>query len=233
MAGPPTVLLFDVDGTLLTTHGAGRRALERAFWVRFKERNACAGIELGGMTDRAIFRAGLTAIGKAASEDSIDELIEVYLEELADEVRGADPAHYRLNNGISEALEVACATPGVAVGLGTGNVKQGARIKLERVGAYSLFAFGGFGCDSENRAELIRRGGERGAARFGAELSACRVVVVGDTPRDVAAAREAGFTSLALATGSYSVAELEAAGADHAFLDLAEPEALGTLLQRG
>jgi phosphoglycolate phosphatase-like HAD superfamily hydrolase len=118
----------------------------------------------------------------------------------------------------------------MAVGLGTGNVREGARIKLERVGVHHHFRFGGFGNDAEARPEVIRLGAERGAAELGVPLAECRVVVIGDTPRDVHAAASIGAECIAVATGSYSVEELQASGARHTFPDFSEPVALSALL---
>lgn len=223
----PTVVLFDVDGTLVTTGGAGRRALERAFERRHGRRDACAHFAFDGMTDRAIIRGGLLALGLPTEEAAIDEMIAVYLEGLAEEVAAA--AVYRLHNGIERAVE-ASAAAGFAVGLGTGNVREGARIKLERVRFNEPFAFGGFGCDHEDRAELLRRGAERGAEQLGAPLAECRVVIVGDTPKDVAAARAIGAQSVAVGTGSYGPAQLLACGATFAFRDLDEAGAVDALV---
>ncbi|MFN8545242.1 MAG: haloacid dehalogenase-like hydrolase [Candidatus Binatia bacterium] len=228
----PTVLLFDVDGTLVTTPGAGRRALERAFGRRFGSATALRGIHFGGMTDPAIVRAGLAAAGRvvegAEGEATIRDLLERdYLPLLAEEVARAD---LRLHRGIREALDAVAGEPGVAVGLGTGNVRAGAEIKLTRVGVYERFAFGGFGCDHEDRAELLRIGAARGAALLGVPFGAARVVVIGDTPRDMAAARAIGATAVGVGTCGWTPARLREHGATWAFDDLAEPGALAALL---
>jgi len=222
----PTILLFDIDGTLLDTGGAGRRSMDRAFAERHARRDACAGISFGGMTDRAIARAGLAAIDVEPTPAAIDDLIAAYLAALAEEL-GA--SHAIVHAGIEAALD-ASAAAGAAVGLGTGNVRAGARLKLARVGLHERFAFGGFGCDDEARDALLRVGAERGARALGATLEACRVVVVGDTPKDVAAARAIGAECLAVATGSYAADALLACGATWAFRDLAQDGALETLL---
>jgi phosphoglycolate phosphatase-like HAD superfamily hydrolase len=223
----PTVLLFDVDGTLIHSGGAGRRAIERAFEEAHGRRDACASFSFAGMTDRAIVRAGLSAIGHPVDEAEIDRVIAVYLGLLEREV--AEERRFRVNRGVAGALDEACARARTAVGLGTGNVRQGARVKLDRVGIHGRFRFGGFGCDSEDRAELVRIGAERGAALLGSPLADCRVVVIGDTPRDVAAARAVGADSLAVATGPFDVEALAGAGATRAFADLAAPGALAFL----
>jgi len=226
----PTVLLFDVDGTLVTTGGVGRRALEIAFERSFGSRDACRSFRLDGMTDRAIVRAGLRAIAVEPTEALIDQVLVDYLRVLAEEVAAAPDATYRVHAGMAQTLDAARARREVAVGLGTGNIREGARIKLERVGIFHRFAFGGFGCDAEDRTELIRRGAERGAALLNPAGEACRVVVIGDTPKDVEAARAIGAESIGVGTGSFSAEQLLAAGATRAFADLAAPGAVEAVL---
>src|SRR6185436_15306118 len=118
---------------------------------------------------------------------------------------------------------------GIAIGLGTGNLRRGAELKLERAGLAQHFTFGGFGCDHEDRPAIVRIGAERGAALLGTTLDACRVVVIGDTPRDVEAARAIGADSLAVATGGIPPDELSAAGATWALPDLAQPGVVNVL----
>jgi phosphoglycolate phosphatase len=223
----PLILLFDIDGTLISTDGAGRRAIERAFAHQHGRADACAGVSFGGMTDQAIFRAGLTAIGAPVEPAAVDALLAAYLSALRDEMTRAA---CRIHAGIERALDATQGRARCAVGLGTGNIREGARAKLGKVGIYERFAFGGFGCDHEDRGELLRIGAERGAAALGVPRDACRVVVIGDTPKDVAAARVIGATSVAVATGSFSPAELTASGATHVFRDLTDPAAIPTLL---
>jgi phosphoglycolate phosphatase-like HAD superfamily hydrolase len=226
----PTVLLFDIDGTLVTTGGVGRRALELAFETSHGRRDACAGFRFDGMTDRAIVRGGLEALGRAATPEAIDAVLATYLQLLAEEVAAASAATYRLHAGMLETLDAAAARPAFAIGLGTGNVREGARIKLERVGIYRRFAFGGFGCDHEDRTAILLQGAARGAALLGVPRERARVVVIGDTPKDVAAARSIGAESVGVGTGSFSSSELVAAGATSAFPSLAVPGALEAVL---
>jgi len=224
----PTVLLFDVDGTLVTTGGAGRRAVEGAFDRLHGRRDACA-FSLAGMTDRAIIRRGLSAIGVDPTEEAIDRVAGAYLDALKEEVAAARPDSYRVHAGVAEAIAAARAA-GHAVGLGTGNLREAARIKLERVDLFRHFDFGGFGSDAEDRVELIRRGAHRGAAHLGRPFGDCRVVVIGDTPKDVAAARGIGAESLCVGTGGFSTADLSAHGATYAFEDLSAAGAVKALL---
>ncbi len=226
----PRVILFDIDGTLIRSGGAGTRALERAMEIALDLDEVTAGFSFAGLTDRLIFRRMLESLGYEPSEALIDRILEHYPRILREEIERAES--YRVNPGMEEGLQ-ALAFSGrgdQAVGLGTGNVEEGARIKLERADLNRHFPFGGFGCDAEDRAELLRVGAERGAARLGRSLEECSVLVVGDTPLDVSAAHAIGARCLALATGGATRDELAAAGADHLFESLAEAGALEVLL---
>lgn len=225
----PLVLLFDVDGTLVDTGGAGRRAVEAAFAEAHGRPDACRGFSFDGMTDRAIARLGLEAVGVRPDDAAIDALLATYLGHLAREVAATAADAYRVHAGMREAVQAATAR-GAAVGLGTGNVEAGARLKLGRVGLSDAFAFGGFGDDHELRPELIRVGAQRGAQRLGVRVEAARVVVIGDTPKDIAAAQALGAECVAVATGAWRVEQLAAAGATWAFPALDAPGALAALL---
>lgn len=222
------VVLFDVDGTLIRSGGAGARALERAVALALGRDKVEAGFSFAGMTDRAIFRRMLGALGVEPSDAHLERVLELYPEILRDEV--ANASEYRVLPGVVTALEALVAISDLALGLGTGNIERGARIKLERVALNPYFGFGGFGCDAEDRAALLHAGATRGAARRGRNLADCRVWVVGDTPLDVAAAHAIGARCLAVATGGASAEQLVAAGADYVFADLCEEGALDVLM---
>jgi phosphoglycolate phosphatase len=225
----PTVLLFDIDGTLITTGGAGRRSLEKAFIALHQRDDAMASFRLDGMTDKAIIRMGLEAIGVPVSPAMIEAVLVKYLECLSAEVQQADAAVYRIHRGMQEAV-AAGRKLGAAIGLGTGNVKDGAKIKLQRVGLFQAFDFGGFGDDHELRPEIIRRGAQRGVKQLRVPWSEARVVVIGDTPKDVAAAQAIGAQCMGVGTGHFTAEQLREAGADWAFDDLSTPGALDALL---
>jgi len=227
----PTVWLFDIDGTLVTTGGVGRRALELAFERAHGRPEACNGFRFDGMTDRAIVRGGLSALGIAPTPLAIEAVLSVYLAVLCDEVAAAPAQTYHVHAGVSDMLDALAAHPHFAIGLGTGNIREGARIKLDRVGLFSRFGFGGFGCDDEDRTALLRCGAERGAASLGLAVADVRVVVIGDTPKDVAAARGIGAASVGVGTGSFTPEALVACGATHAFASLAVPGALEAVLR--
>jgi phosphoglycolate phosphatase-like HAD superfamily hydrolase len=208
----PTILLFDVDGTLVTSGGVGRRAIEQAFERRHGRRDVVS-FSYAGMTDKAIVRGGLLALDKGFASEAvlraeIDATIAFYLRVLEEEA--ATRGGIRVHDGILRALDLAESRPEVALGLGTGNMREGARIKLSHARIYHRFSFGGFGDDSIDRPEILAAGARRGAAQLGFPLQACRVVVIGDTPKDIAAAQAIGAACVAVATGMHSVAELEA-----------------------
>jgi phosphoglycolate phosphatase-like HAD superfamily hydrolase len=225
------LVLLDVDGTLVQCGGAGRRALEQVI------RKACgqpdgdlSALWLDGSTDRAIVRHGMELLGHPYSDALCDELLSLYPPVLAAEL--AAPTAYEVLPGAVEALEALRARK-VAHGLCTGNVIEGARLKLRRGGLDRFFewgpqAVGGFGSDDEVRARVVEAALRRAAARLG-PLAPAEVLVVGDTPRDVEAARRTGCASLAVATGRYRKKELLACGADHVVETLAAPEALPLL----
>ena len=223
----PTILLFDVDGTLVTTDGVGRRAIEKAFERRHGRRDVVS-FSFAGMTDKAIVRDGLQALGKRFASEAelqaeMNATLAFYLRVLEEEA--ATCGSIRVHDGILRALDLAEARPDVALGLGTGNLREGARIKLGHAGIFHRFTFGGFADDSIERPEILVAGVRRGAAELGLPLSACRVVVVGDTPKDIVAARAIGAACVAVATGMYSVAELEAHSPALACATLADPRA--------
>ncbi len=229
----PSVLLFDVDGTLVTTCGAGRRAIERTFELRHGTKENVS-FSFGGMTDKAIVRDALLALGRPfATDDEFDREMEdtlrFYLEVLAEEV---SRTRVRIHEGMERAMEMADARKDVALGLGTGNIRKGAEIKLGCVGIFHRFSFGGFGDDSIDRPTLLMAGARRGAAKLGLPIEDCRIVVIGDTPKDIAAAKAIGAESIAVATGMHDVADLKQCDPTAAFANLADPRAEAALFGR-
>lgn len=229
----PTVLLFDVDGTLVTTCGAGRRAIERTFELRHGTKDVLT-FSFGGMTDKAIVRGALLALGRSfATEEDVeremDATLAFYLEVLVEEVART---RIRIHAGMERALDMADARQEVALGLGTGNIRKGAEIKLGCVGIYNRFGFGGFGDDSIDRPTLLMAGVRRGAEKLGVPVEDCHIVVIGDTPKDIAAAKAIGANSIAVATGMHDVAELKQCDPTAVFENLADPRAEVVLFGR-
>ena len=209
------LLLFDVDQTLISTGGAGIRALNRAFQKLYAVENAMEGILPHGKTDPGIIREILHSHPVPSLNDgfptSMTAIVEAYLEFLDNEIDST--SSYKILPGIEGILNSLSSRSDIAIGLATGNVEAGARIKLERGNLNRYFPFGGFGSDSEDRTELVRRGAERAAAYMGYSPDAGNVFVIGDTPRDIVAGREAGFLTVGVATGKYSKEELKESGA--------------------
>jgi phosphoglycolate phosphatase len=194
--------------------------MERAFVDLYGSAEGCRGFSFAGMTDRAIVRVALRAIGSEDHPTAIDSVVERYLVCLRDELPIA--TDYRVLPGVVALLDSARVRRDLALGLGTGNVQTGATLKLAHGKLDTYFAFGGFGSDHEDRAELIRVGAERGARQLGHPVRDCRVVVIGDTPKDVAAAQANDAESIGVATGRHDLGSLRAAGATQVFTSLAD-----------
>jgi phosphoglycolate phosphatase len=211
-------VLFDIDGTLLVTGGAGAKAWQRAF----RELHGVdADIEEhthAGMTDpeitEIVFRE---VVGREGSEEERAKAIAAYLSHLDETV--AESEGYRVMPGIEELLP-RLTQEGVLLGIVTGNIEAAAHIKLARGHLNRHFAFGGYGSDSRDRTELTKKGIERGGEVTGHPLDLEATIAVGDTPRDVKACHGAGIRVVGVATGAYSVEELRQAGADWAIEDV-------------
>lgn len=192
-----TVLyLFDIDGTLLHAHSSGRLAFDQVFAQWHGVPDASDGISYGGKTDRQLVdEIYLARLGRVATADEHTAFLEAYvpkLRELVDQ-RGVD-----VLAGVVETLQWLAGKHDVAIGVATGNIRAGADVKLAAAKLDSWFAFGGYGCDSQVRAELVAKAVERGRAN----REVREVVVVGDTVHDIAAARACNATVCAVATGS-------------------------------
>jgi phosphoglycolate phosphatase len=213
------LLLFDIDQTLINSGGAGLRALDSACLQLFGIRNAMRDIRPHGKTDPAIAREILRVrLNKAAAENGqIESIIEAYLSFLREEVQLSP--NYRVLPGIVSILEDALSRKDVMLGLATGNVELGARIKLDRGALNPYFEFGGFGSDSEDRTELVRHAARKAEARCGQPIHPSDTYVIGDTPLDIDAGNRAGFKTVGVATGSYSIEELMDSGASFAIAD--------------
>jgi phosphoglycolate phosphatase len=216
------LFLFDVDQTLINTGGAGLRALDRACRKLFGLENAMDGISPHGKTDPAIVREILRKKLSSDNPDNpeINTILDAYLFFLKDEVHTSPT--YRVLPGVLPLLEELVRRAEVILGLATGNVEAGGRIKLDRGGLNPYFSFGGFGSDSEDRTELVRRASEKAAHKNGGSIPPSNIFVIGDTPLDIDAGNRCGFRTVGVATGTYSVDQLLASGATIAVPDLAQ-----------
>ena len=203
------LLLFDIDGTLILTGGAATRAVNRAFNKIYGIDKAMDGIRPEGNTDPAILREIFhKRIGRDLLAEELNIVFKEYVLFLREEV--ANSHGYTIMPGIKNLIQALSKRKDVLLGIATGNIEEGAHIKLERAGLNSYFKFGGFGSDSEDREELIRIAIERGKKLLNQDKRVDeKVFVIGDTPLDIIHGRAAGARTVAVATGSYSVSDLE------------------------
>ncbi len=213
-------VLFDIDGTLISTGGAGALAWRGAFEELYGKPLDIREVTESGMTDPEVGRVALRNIlGRDPDGRELATAMAHYLRHLSDTVDQA--AGYRVMPGIEELVE-RLVDDGHLLGLTTGNVEAAAHIKLARAGLNRYFSFGGYGSDSRERTELTRCALERGRLVSGGVLGESACISVGDTPRDVAAGHGAGIEVVGVATGNFTVAQLREAGADHVVATVAD-----------
>ena len=212
-------VLFDIDGTLVTTGGAGGEAWKRAFVELYGNPLDIREVTESGMTDPEVGRVALQNIlGRDPHPKELAAAMGHYLRHLSaaiDESPG-----YRVMPGIEELLD-RLVDAGHLLGLTTGNVEAAAHIKLARSGLNRFFSFGGYGSDSNQRTELTRCALQRGKLVSGGVLEGGSAISVGDTPRDIAAGHGAGIEVVGVATGNFTVGDLHEAGANWAIPDVA------------
>ena len=211
------VLLFDVDGTLIRAGGAGRLALNAACEKLYGKRDVCSELSLAGRTDLWNFRqAFINARGRKPSPAELEKLHQAYLAFLPRYVKSAiRKKTYVLPAGIKALLKRLSREKSVLLGLGTGNMERGARIKLEPSGFNAYFLFGGYGSDAFHRPTLLKRAVRRAERLAGAPIAHNDVYVIGDTPLDVAAGKKAGYKTVAVGTGFARWSDLVSSGPDH------------------
>lgn len=219
--GVPRVVLFDIDGTLITSGGAGGRAWHEAFRLCFGVTADIHAFTEVGMTDPEVAKKTFTGtLGRTPSTDELATLVMGYVKALPEQIETS--AGYRVLPGVVHLLE-SLAAKGALLGVVTGNIEGAARIKIARGGLDRYFAFGGYGSDSAHRGELTRKAIERAGIIHGHAIDPAQVFVVGDTRRDIEAAEYAGAISVAVATGEYSEEELRRAHPDHVLPTLEAP----------
>lgn len=212
MSDAPTVLvLFDIDGTLVHTAGAGVRGMSTAFERLHGRPAALDGISVAGRTDLAILREVFEASAIEMADAHVAPFRDAYLEELQLEMAQSSGPDFGVLPGVHEALDELDADPAFTIGLLTGNFARGAEIKLAHFDLWRRFRLGAFGDAHTNRRDLVPVALDRARDRG---LAPSHVVVIGDTPLDVDCAHAHGAVAVAVATGSYSLAVLEATGAD-------------------
>lgn len=214
-------MLFDIDGTLVRTAGAGRRALNEAFEELHGVADGLSGVRLDGNTDPKIYEALFRAhLGRTPQEDEERELRARYLERLGPAMDACREG-YQVMPGVHAILERAKAL-GCGLGLCTGNIEPGARLKLDPAGIEGYFPIGGFGNDHGERWRLAEFAWRRAELHFGRRFQ--RVTLFGDTERDVEAARKVGAESVGVLAGASDVNVLEASTPDRLSPRLDDPE---------
>jgi len=214
-------ILFDIDGTLITSGGAGATSWRRAFEELYGISADIGEFSDAGMTDPEVGRLTFAAvIGREPERRELAVLLvkrNAYLPGAIAESEG-----YRVLDGVEELLPQLVES-GYLLGLTTGGIEAAAYMKLARADLNRFFCFGGYGSDSTDRIELTRKAIERGGVILGEPLDPARCLVVGDTPMDVDAAHGAGAVAVGVASGHYGAGELREAGADHVLASLCEP----------
>jgi phosphoglycolate phosphatase len=221
------VALFDIDGTLLWTKGAGRRAMERALHANVGSRGA-TDHRYDGKTDRQIVREAMrhAGFGEAAIDAAMDRVLASYLAELTVELDRADHGVEALP-GVREVLDALERDDNVVLGLLTGNIVEGAERKLRSAGIdFTRFAVGAFGSDGEHRHDLPAIARDRASAHVGHAVNGAACVIIGDTPNDVACGRSIGARAIAVATGSFDLPSLRACDPHAVFADLTDTAAV-------
>jgi phosphoglycolate phosphatase len=225
------LLLFDIDGTLVATGGAGTRAMARAFADVFQITDALEGVTLAGRTDRAITEDVLARRGVSAGvpPGRFDDFCAAYVACLREEIVRETPAK-RVLPGVRSLLGALAGRPDVELALLTGNLEEGARIKLDHFNLWTCFRWGAFGHSVVDRAELMPLALARARERGLGDVSPESVLVIGDTPDDVSCARSGGARAVAVATGPYSRDALLESGADVVLDDLSDLDGFLRLL---
>jgi phosphoglycolate phosphatase-like HAD superfamily hydrolase len=221
------LILFDIDGTLIYTGGAGSTALNLAFYTLFGIQDAFEGIAMAGKTDIQIIKEGLKGHDFSYDNGNLEKMKESYLQFLSTEIYNPDR---RLKPGIGKILHV-LRKEGTVLGLLTGNLEQGAWIKLKPFGIHSFFSGGAFGSDHEDRNKLLPIALEKFSA-LGFHFRPHDCIVVGDTPRDVECAKVHGAFCIAVATGPYSRQDLSNTDADIVFDTLADVDKCMSFIKR-
>lgn len=234
MADLERLVLFDIDGTLLSAGGAPRRAFRAALVEYFGTEGGAATDRFAGKTDPQILHDLMRAEGFDADhvDERIDEFFVFYLTRLEAELE-VETGH-RLYDGVETLVSALAEDPRVVLGLVTGNIEAGARLKLAHFGLWERFEVGAYGSDHPVRNRLPPIAIARAEARTGRRFAGREVVVVGDTPADIACARAVGATAVAVATGVHAIEDLATHDPDLLVGSLEEPTLLEALdLTRG
>lgn len=220
MTARKVAILFDIDGTLITSGGAGTKAWSLAYQSEYKLDVDISAISDMGMTDPEVGELSfVSAMGRKPKADELERLLELHSHYLSTSVEESEG--YRVLDGAKEIL-ISLIEQGYILGLSSGNSEKGAHIKLHRAELNRFFSFGGYGSDSRDRGELTKVAMSRAQIVYGAAIEASQFLAVGDTSRDVEAAHTAGIECVAVASAKFSKDELAKSGADYVIGSLKE-----------
>lgn len=217
------LLLFDIDGTLIDSAGAGVKALQHVFHREFGWVDDFNGIEIAGRTDGGIVRQLLCKAKVEPNEQRTGLFLQQYVERLAKELPQCPG---RILPGIEELLRQLQQKPQIVLGLLTGNLERGARLKLEHYGLWHFFEFGAFADDHHDRNQLGLFARQRARERHGREFDSAAIDVIGDTPHDIACGKAIGARTIAVATGRFSADQLSVHEPDVLLPDCSKVEAV-------
>ncbi len=218
---PPLAIAFDIDETLITTGGAGAKAWRKSFKALWNMDVDISQFTEVGMTDPVVAKTTFEGVLKRApAPQELAALLHSYLEFLPKEV--LESPGYRVLPGVEELLPRLIKAK-IMLGITSGTLEAAAHIKLSRAKLNHYFSFGGFGSDSDDRGELTRAAIQRAEVIRGQAMNHADVFVIGDTPKDISAAHAAKAIGIGVATGKYSVEELEKSGADYVLKNFLDP----------
>lgn len=221
---PSKLVLFDIDETLIDSDGAGRRSLGKALSHLFGVKPEAITISMSGKTDPQILAEILQSLGYKQADyvRRLDELFDFYVQTLEAELQQAKK--YKVHEGVFALLDELNSHGSASLGLLTGNIERGARLKLARCGLNKYFPIGAYGSDSANRLDLPKVARERAEAHYQDKFEPSQIVIVGDSIHDILCAQGYGAVSIAVNTGRTSRQELEALSPDFLFPSLCEVE---------
>lgn len=217
------LLLFDIDGTLIDSGGAGIQSLKDVLQQQFGIADDLRGVEIAGKTDTGIVHQILRKQKIAVTDEATSAFLDLYLEFLVHEL---PQRKGRVLPGVQELLLRLRQRPHNVLGLLTGNLERGAKIKLSYYGLWDFFEFGAFADDHHDRNELGPFAQRRARERHAIDFAAAEIDVIGDTPHDIACGKAIGARTIAVATGSFTRAQLAAHAPDRIVDDFSEVEAV-------
>ncbi len=217
------LLLFDIDGTLITSGGAGENALRLGIMDRFGIDDDLRGIEIAGRTDSGIARQFFAKHSLPDTPGNTTSFFEGYLTHLPRMLSEKDG---RLLPGIVPLLDALTTRDDVILALLTGNLERGAKLKLTHYGVWDYFEFGAYADDHHDRNQLGHFARTRAKERHGVEFPPENIYILGDTPHDITCARAIGAKAVAIATGQFTRAQLAGHAPDFLFDDLGNVDAV-------